>query len=394
MKFQWFFSLLLVLQLLILPSCHKTDEPVEEITNDRVILLYAVAANNLYSDLKDDIKEILRAAPRMDLKRNALLIYSVDETNQCKLERLTQNSKGEYEFSLVKSYPETPLSVEEERINEVITYVNDNYDYQRKGLILWSHATGWIPFFMGSKPTGVKQHSFGNDKYNGTVYECNITTLADAIPDGIFDFIWFDCCYMANIETIYQLRGKADYLVGYVTEIWGEGMPYNLTMPYLLRYNADLEKAALELFNYYDVASRPVTVSITQTSQLENLAAASALIFDKGIAPTDFNGIHNYSRLSGHPFYDMGELMNAYQNIDNETLREFNIAINKAVIFKLASPFDFSWPRPEDINQATYSGLSMHNFINSGSSDEEFYKTLDWYKATRLQTSPVSTIDQ
>lgn len=70
--------------------------------------------------------------------------------------------------------------------------------------------------------------------------------LADAIPDGVFDFIWFDACYMSGIETAYELRDKCDTFVAYPTEVYTPGMPYNLTIPYILKETPDLKSAASE----------------------------------------------------------------------------------------------------------------------------------------------------
>ena len=39
------------------------------------------------------------------------------------------------------------------------------------------------------------------DNVRNTVY-IDLDQLADAIPDGKFDMIWFDCCYMSCIEAV------------------------------------------------------------------------------------------------------------------------------------------------------------------------------------------------
>lgn len=361
-------------------SCKGGDEP--DLQSGRVILIYAVAANNLSTNLIYDTREILNVAPKLDLSHNAVLLYSVIPTGECKLQKLVKDkSSGEYKFTLVKSYNPTPLSVEKERIEDVLDYVDRNFNTPRKGLILWSHATGWIPWFGGSTGRSERREAFGQDNYEGVGYQCNITTLAEAIPAGKFDFIWFDCCYMANIETIYQLRDKTDRIVAYVSEIDSDGMPYDLTMPYLLRAEPDLQQAAYEVYDYYMSRPRAVTISIMDTAGLQNLAEAASKIFQYGTPPTWLGNIHNYSRLSNSgPFYDMGELLDSYTGVPQEYMAAFHDAMEEVVVYKKASTFDFS---SQWINQQTYSGLTMHHYVDNGTANEIFYTGLDWYEATR-----------
>ena len=233
-------------------SCSK-DEPEDYSVKERLVLIYAVAANNLQVNLKFDMQEILKVAPNLNLKNNKVLVYSVVNSGECLLQELQKNNKGESEFVTVKEFEELPLSTSEERISEVMGYVAANYDYPKKGLILWSHADGWLPWYQSTPSEPAEQDdrrkSFGWDNYEGSTYKTNITALADAIPADMFDFIWFDCCYMANIETVYQLRDKTDYVVGSVLEIASDGMPYDLTMPYLLQPEADLKAAAFEFYS-------------------------------------------------------------------------------------------------------------------------------------------------
>lgn len=365
------------------PSCvGQEDEPVIQGEKERLILIYAVAANNLQTNLKYDSLEITVAGPQLDLTNNKVLMYSVVNSGVCLLQELQKNSRtGKYEFVTVTDFPEEPLSTSGERISEVMEYVSANYDYQKMGLVLWSHADGWLPWFAGSTPSYSRKKSFGWDNFDGATYKTNITELAEAIPAGMFDFIWFDCCYMANIETIYQLREKTDYIVGSVLEIASDGMPYNLTMPYLLQKNADLENAAFALFSFYDRNNVPVSVSIIKTGELEQLAEVAKTIISEGTLPTPLTGLQTYQRSPiTEKFYDMGQLLRTYMDITEETEQQLTSALNGAVRYKLISDYDFNG-RP--INTSVYSGLSMHNFVDNGSGNAEFYKILDWYKATR-----------
>ena len=362
-------------------SCvYEDEEPQSPYQKERLILIYAVAANNLEYNLKLDMNEIVQAAPSLNLNNNAVLVYSVDNTGECRLRQLTKNGLGGFGFTTVAEFPELPLSTSKERIEEVIDYVADNYDYPDKGLVLWSHADGWIPWEKGSTPDEEKRRSFGADIYQGTTYKTNINELAVAIPEGMFDFIWFDCCYMANIETVYQLRNKTPYIVGSVLEIAANGMPYDLTMPYLLQKEADLEGAAYSFFTYYDRRNVAVSISIMDTQYLEQLADASREVMTKGTAPTSFSGIQTYQRNLNVKFYDMAQLLNRYTGVPEESEVALKEAFAKVVIYKYISDLDFN-SRP--INVKDYSGLSMHYYVPENTYYADYYRELDWYKATR-----------
>lgn len=383
-------SIILSVFCMCLQSCEQEDTiPESSDPGGRLILIYAVAANNLQKNFYSDMQELKDVAPRLDLKRNKVLVYAVLNDAVCALMEL--DSQGR--LDTVARFPELPLSTSPERINEVMEMVRHDYAaYPYKGLVLWSHATGWLPYFGGNSPRKPVMHSFGSDNYHDANYQTNITDLADAIPAGLFDFIWFDCCYMANIETYYQLRDKCDHLVGSVLETDEDGMPYDLTMPYLLRREADLRAAAFEFYDsciakdefyqqHMPTVHIAVSVSIVDTQALNALASASRVFFATGQPPLTFTDIQNYSRLSGNrPFYDMEQFLDAYSDVNEIARANLKQAFSDAVTFKLISDKDFNG-RP--ISVADYSGLSMHAFADNGTPDNNFYKVLDWYKATR-----------
>ena len=376
----FFLTFIGITSAMSLTGC-KDDSDEPKITKgESLVLIYAVAANNLQPYLPLDMNEMLEAARTINLEKNKVLVYSVDNSAQCILQEIRKQKKtGKYEFYTIKTFPELPLSTSKERIKEVISYVNDYFQYKSKGLVLWSHADGWLPW-DASTPEEDKRKSFGVDIYDGKTYKTNITLLSEAIPDGVFDYIWFDCCYMGNIETIYQLKSKAPYIVGYVMEIYALGMPYNLTLPYLMKPQADLEGAAYELYKYYDSENIAVSVSVTDTRMLDELAEASREIFLTGNPPTTFYDIQTYQRNLSVRFYDMGQLLNSYTNVSPEAKNNLKEAFDKAVVCKYITPFDFNY---KSVNVKDYSGLSMHHYTPGNGQNEEFYRELDWFKATR-----------
>lgn len=382
-----------------LVSCGEDPAPQPiEVGRKRTVLLYAVASNNLYSNLVDDKEEMLLAAKDMDLDGLSMLVYEVTKNSDPTLSEIVKDETGECRFEVIKTYDKNLYSTDPKRIAEVIGDVAMERSADSYGLVLWSHGTGIDPSFSthGAKATDnggfyerhlPEMYSFGSDNnpdINPSYYdEIDIDELADAIPDGMFSFIWFDACYMSGIETIYELRNKCDYFVGYPTEVYTPGMPYNLTLPYFLRETPDLVEGAKAFFNYYaeypSFSYRTATIAVVDMSKLEVVAdyCKAAYLKDKKVSS---NGLLCYSRGRIGPFYDFGQytkLMTG-NNADAPDVEEFNKAMSEFVIWSDATPRDFNY---QPIDKEKYSGISCHLYDPASTTDKaNYYRTLDWYK--------------
>lgn len=398
LAFHSFSALLLLFLPMLIFSCSEENDlpspgtkgetpgnqpPVESLT-----LIYAVASNNLESFLKADTLEMVKAAQDIDLQKNVVLLYAITRGKNPSMKRLVRSEKKDkYFFVTVKEYSNDIFSTDPGRVSQVISDALDfGGDAQSRGIVFWSHAGGWT--FEGSdhvKPGKAPaqrdaiQFAFGQDNSNGTSDKCDIDELADAIPEGVFNYVWFDCCYMGSVEVAYQFRDKSPYFIGYPTEIGADGMPYDETLSLLASTSPKLVQAADVLYSYYN-GRVPVTVGVYRTDKLPRLARAYSDAAD--IRLTSFMNIHNYARRPFGPFYDLGQLAEAQDAAAPGvfSLIDFKNALNDVVLYKAASELDFSNNR---IDASRYSGITVHHFIDNNSADSEFYKSLDWYKATR-----------
>lgn len=380
-------------------SCGHSDDPTPPVNEKRdlTVLLYAVASNDLESYLESDKNEILRAVAGMDMSGLSLLVYQVTSQGAPALLEVNKDASGKCSYKELKNYDRSVYSTDPKRISEVIEDVGTLRKADKYGLVLWSHGTGLDPAFPthGNSPASDiferipdTCFSFGADKdkekdpsYTDAI---DIDELADALPDGMFDFIWFDACYMSGIETIYQLRNKCNHFVGYPTEVFSPGMPYDLTVPYFLNRQPDLVGGARAFFNFYNESSdyqmRVATACVVDMSAIEKLADACAGLY-KGVeeAPSA-EGMICYTRRKIGPFYDFGQYSRkmADLNPDKPSFSEFEKAIDKFVIWCAASDVDFNY-RP--IDPEGYSGISCYIYNPSSMSEKnEYYRTLDWYK--------------
>lgn len=370
--------------VVMLPSCGgKKDEPKESAAK-RTVLIYAVASNNLSSDLVSDKSEMVAAAPEVSgLGREVrVLLYSVpsQSATEASLSELCMAPTGEWEFQPLKTYSRDTFSTDPERIREVMTDLRESAPAEKYGLVLWSHGTGWIPSFSDHQIPQGMQKSYGMDKYQGTTDYCDIDELARAIPDRMFDYIWFDLCYMMGIEVAYQLRDKCDYIAGYPTEDWSMGMNYDETLPILAAPNPDIAAAGKAFFDYYDRQNMAVTVTVMKTEGFDRLAQAASDIYAHGATPSSASGIMNYSRLRT-PLYDFGQFTERCLDPENPEasalLDAFMSALKDMTLYAGCSTKNFNGTEGA-FDPDQYSGLSCY-FPGTASSDvEAYWKKLDW----------------
>ncbi|MCM1491315.1 MAG: clostripain-related cysteine peptidase [Muribaculum sp.] len=391
---RYIFAIITTISMLAVTSCRQ-DELPKETAAKRTVLIYAVASNNLDSYLQKDIDEMLQAAPDIHgLGKNVnVLLYSVDgkSATEATLARLVETSGGNWGFQTLKSYDRKTFSTDPVRMRQVFADVRSVSPSENYGLVFWSHGTGWFPDFNTHQVPGM-QRSFGWDTYQGVTDKCDLIELADAVPDRMFDYIWFDVCYMMGIEVAYQLRNKCDFIAGYPTEDWSPGMNYDVTLPMLAALEPDLKGAAKAFFDYYNNSNMAVTVSLISTSGLDRLAAAASDIYKSGIRPGDAFGMQDYGRSPYRGLYDFGQFTRAYlsnivDNTENGQLKtenltaDFNAALSEVLLYGGCSSKDF-YGNANAFNPDIYSGFSCHFPGTSSADKEEYFRSLDWTKAT------------
>lgn len=393
-----FLSLLFVGLSVTMWSCDQ-DEPDNSpfVGEDSTVLIYAVATNSLAYNLKEDKEEILLAAPDINLSKNNVLIcqtvYEYDSEGNMTGEGVTSliqlvKKEGKYSWREIKKYSNETGALNPRRISDVIDFVVNTYRTDKYGLIFWSHSTASQPYEYtksGAVSNTPMLYSFGEDK---TTKEeeyklLNVEDLASAIPDHVFDFIWFDSCYMSNIETIYQFRGKCNTFVGYPTEVLEYGLPYDLVMPHLVGKHPDLITGADKFFKFYSenpfISLRTATIAVTDMSALEQLADFCRNIYNGKNTLTSVSGLHRYSR-GIDAFYDLGDYTKAMARLNGIDLTdgEWDEILSNCVLYKGATPTDFV----STIDQEKYSGISTHLYnFNNLTSKELYYQSLDWFKS-------------
>lgn len=398
-------SLIIIISLLtvLFAGCKHSKnepEPVPPIpptpgTAEGVTIVYAINKSSLSGIFQRDTVEIKAAMDSIDMSRQKLLVYLTDtDSTTCLLElQQVQNKKKRLlAWRKVKEYDRQQTSTAPAVMKRVISDALAVYPYAEHSLIFWGHGTAWTPGFSdhetrnGTPANIPAQHSYGgeygDDPRNPEWAE--ITDIADAIPDGAFRTIWFDCCYMSSIEVVYQLRHKTQMYVAYPTEVWDEGLNYNEVLPYIMRKNQDLTGGAAEFYSYYNDKSDAVTVSVMDMNRIEAVAQATRALMQQ--YPDEIGkvtGVSNYRRGGTYGYYDMMQLLKLKDQ--GELWQGVQDSMNRFVVYHAESSKDFNnrqWV------QTPLCGVSMHSLGEYGQKEathEPFYRTLDWYKAVYEQ---------
>ena len=273
-------------------------------------------------------------------------------------------------------------------INDVLnTYKADHY-----GLLVFSHASGWLPEGTLYQPNpqetsqrhvaavaAVAARSIMIDGKS----EMELKDFAAAIPDGVFDYIVFECCFMAGIEVAYELRHKANHILASSAEIVHPGFApvYADATNKLLEGN--LSGFGQHVFNhtltYADNSiNRSATYSLINTQALEPLAAfiRNNCDFSQTVALSD---IQHFDRLDGYRlFFDFEDYYSRLLDSDTQS-QELSQLIENVISWKAFTPeFMTQQSGYNGFTITKHSGLTTYILQPRFGYLNDKYKTLEW----------------
>ena len=297
--------LFVIVAILTLSACSKKDDPEPAPgptpVNQHTVLVYMAGENNLshsydsstgkyYSCLDMDLSEMIEGS--YQLADNQHLIAFVDSTGSRNYPHIYEIAGGK--ATEVYRYSSDFYSSDPDKFREIIQWTIDNYPSDDYALVLWGHATGWAISTDTIAQSPSKSRAYGIDQgtdiTGGSTHWMNITQMARAL-DGLpkFRYIFADCCCFQCIESAYELRKAAGYLIGSPAEIPDLGAPYDKIVPALFSQSADFYKQICDVYYdyYFDqyqlsenaslgLSGYSVPMSAIDLSQMDNLASATA----------------------------------------------------------------------------------------------------------------------
>lgn len=372
----------------LLGGCRK-DDPAPVRTVDRTLLVYMAADNNLAGYIPDNLDGLAAGMGSAPGDVRTVVYLDTPGGNPRLIEVTAEGQRALY------TWPSPQNSASGAALSEVIGLVRRFAPARRYGLALWSHGVGWLPGAASGYLTRsmVREPSpwpatkwFAQDVTADPAGYIETAGLAAAIPDGMFDYILFDACYMASVEVLYALRNKADWIVASPTEVVSDGFPYAGITGELLRETPDLGAVCRSYYDYYaghpKAAYRSATVSLVRTSELEALAAATgelcgaALRSDPEVfSAMDIGRVQPLDRYRRHFIFDLESIAGELQRtgtVTAATVDRWREQLARTVVWEAHTPAFFDLPLTACCGLSGYVPVAAYGDLNRD------YAALEW----------------
>lgn len=392
-------------------ACSKDDDTspvVSPYAESRTVMVYMVAENSLSSNATTDVQEMLVGMNNDTLNVNDRLVIYLDDVKSPRIYVVDKTTKKTLlsDLTPVMTCEEDVNSASAEQLGAFVDYVKTHYPAESYGLVMWSHASGWIPStYSGDRSSGTSsiRKAFGVDngknistKYGGNNgHQMEIADMANVLEGKSFDFIFFDACVMQTIEVAYELRHATNYLIASPAEIPAPGANYK-TMVKAMFSKEDVTTRIMADYEREYRKSYGLVISSVNTSVLDDYATYMKSIVAHHRsemmeldASSMLNYIHYGTWTTSFPdFLDMQGVM--LKVLDDEEFAQWKAETDKLVTCVHAGYWYSDYPKGKvTIDDAQCCGISM--FIpfekyafNSWAFNDEYLKT-SWAKAVWIE---------
>lgn len=392
-------------------ACSKDDDTlpfVSPYAESRTVMVYMVAENSLNSNATADVQEMLVGMNNDTLNVNDRLVIYLDDVKLPRIYVVDKTTKKTLlsDLTPVVTYAEDVNSASAEQLSAFVDYVKTHYPAESYGLVMWSHASGWIPSTYNgdrSSKASTMRKTFGVDngknianKYSGNNgCQMEIADMANALEGECFDFIFFDACVMQTIEVAYELRHVANYLIASPAEILASGANYK-TMVKAMFSKEDVVTRIMTNYEREYRNSYGLVISAVNTSALDDYATYMRSIVAhhrSEMMGLDVSSMLNYMHYgtwsTNFPdFLDMQGVM--LKVLDDEDFAQWKVKTDKVVTCMHAGYWYSNYPKGKvTIDDAQCCGMSMfipfEKYVyNSWAFNDEYLKT-SWAKAVWIE---------
>lgn len=317
------------------------------------VLVYIAGDCSLDTYVMDDVMEMMEGSKQ--LAEDCTLLLFIDRKGQRPF--MLQVAEGDTirleTFNEMKTSDATTLSM-------AAQWMTTNFPAKDHGLVLWGHADGWI-----IKNTRGPRRAYGQDTSSGEKW-MDIPDMASALNQlfaaNPLRFIFADCCCFQSVESAYELRRCAHYIIGSAAEIPGEGAPYETVIPALFTQADNFYKQAVDA--YYEQVSYGYQepLSVVRTSEMEQLAEATGTALKESLTQPD-GTVTAYPNVNALIYYfdqtlfDMQDFM--LRHASGDVFTQWKKAFDAAVPYKTMTTV---WMSSNHVPYLTNSGELFRDF--------------------------------
>lgn len=415
---KWLYTLLVV----VLAACsNEIPEQQPAKRSGRTVLAYLISNNkagSLDSYLRNNVIDMYTALGNMK-ESCALLVFYRPYTGDTPLSNPTLMSfyadgrgnvnnqpvlsgdnltfEAVCQIAQKKEYTmNSQIATDPAVMKEVFTDMQTVAPSDSYGLILGSHATGWM------QGNSVQSKAFGDD----SGYNIDIPDLANVLKNSFsekLDFLLFDACMMATAEVGYELKEVTSHCIASVMETPVYGFPYNQILPYLYSENVDYSAVCHEFVSFNKTKNLWGTCAVMDCSQMENLAGTVKTKLSEwqdALSSVSMQNVQQYGAYGwGRDYryfsYDLLDFFrelgrkSGVKNLDlNEAVSTVQSALNQAVIAKdCLSGTDYEFDGVI-VDETRFCGIGMYipgeynPYVANKTAWNSYYEqSISWYRA-------------
>ncbi len=417
MKKILYLTLILVMATLSFTACGHDETTDVTTINKQTMLVFmpwsgTQSSRGLYDIFLQNLDSIEGAIKKDKGLSGRLVVFISKSASQSDLYEVTY-SNGTIVHTPIKTYSGNTYTTAA-GITEILNDVKSTAYALNYAMLIGCHGCGWTykedwtdyPYQAKRQailPTDVTQAktspyangtwgAYPTTRFFGSVsdanYGINITSLAEGIQNaGItMQFVLFDDCYMANIETAYELRNATNFLIGSTSEVMALGMPYQTIWSSLATATPSYANTVSAFYKFYSAYAYPYgALSAIDCRQVETLASIMKNINSRyTLADSLVDSLQVLDGFNTPLFYDLGDYADRLcQN--TSLLSDFHSQLAKVVKSKANTDTLYSYldpySEPVYIKVKKYSGLTISDPSINPVAIKGRQKTA-WWKAT------------
>lgn len=369
---QFFFGFLILFST-ILSSCRKDNLAVDNFS-ETTVLVYMAGNNDLRADAVRNIIQMQKGIS--EVFNGTLLVFIKTNSVESHILRIKYSNENKVVSDTVKMYHHQN-SANIDFLKKVIEDARQIAPAKKYGLVLWSHATAWLP---PKKEFSTK--AFGLDDEQ----EIDVKMLKIMLPQDL-EFIAFDACFMGSLEVSYELRGNATYILSSPSEVLSSGYPYDKVTKYFFQGERGLKTIAEQYIYHYGQLNgmySSATISLIKTQNLSSLASLTKKMISGLGSHGQTMDIDNIQKLFFEfeddvlSCYDFGDFVR--KNFLVSDVARVDSILDNIIIFKGSTPYFFN----QRIDY--FSGLSVYMPSKRFHALDSYYESLDWSIDTKWNT--------
>ncbi len=406
--------LLVIFAALVFTACsNDVPERAEDINKQTILVFmpWSGSASNtgLYNIFLQNLDSIESAIKKDKGLKGRVMVLISKSTSVSDLYEI-KYANGVITHVPVKSYSGNSYTTAA-GITEIINDVKTNAYALNYAMMVGCHGSGWTyKEDWVNYPINAKRHSSVYDmsqakaspysnqsstaypmtRFFGSVddmsYATNVTTFAEGIQNsGLkMQFIQFDDCYMANIETAYELRNATNFLIASTSEVMDLGVPYHTIWKSLATAIPSYDGAVKAFDTFYRAYKYPYgALSAIDCRKVEALAATMKQINTHYTLPDSLvDSVQVLDGFNPAIFYDMGNYVD-HQCKNANLLDEFHSRLDAVVPNKSTTDqlYSYLYWNPIIFDVKHYSGITISDPSRNSVAIKGRQKT-GWWQAT------------